>query len=126
MNLQKSRIWIIVQKKKRMTEVIREIYFQQQLLLNGINADLFARFAVALKFNGTVDKSEESIIGADADIVAGMDFGASLSDEDVACENELTVSSLGAESLGFGITAVTGWTHTFFMRKKLKINLKHS
>ena len=78
------------------------------LLLNGVNANLFAGLAVALKFNCAVDKSEKSVIRADADIVAGMDFGASLSHKDVACENELTVCSFCAESLGFGITAVTG------------------
>ena len=78
------------------------------LLLNGVNADLLAGLAVALKLNSTVYKSEESIIRADTYIVTGMNFCASLSYKDIACKNELTVSSLGAESLGFGITAVTG------------------
>ena len=38
-----------------------------------VYTDLLAVFAVTLKLNRTVDKSKESIIGTDTDIVAGMD-----------------------------------------------------
>lgn len=77
-------------------------------LLSGVNTDLLAVFAHTLKLNGTVDESKKSIIGANADIVTGMNLSTSLSYKDVACKNKLTVRSLCAESLGFGVTTVTG------------------
>ena len=89
--------------------------FAVKLLLNGINADFFAVFAETLKANLTVCKCEKSIVLAFAYVCAGMDFCSSLSYKDVACKNELTVGALCTESFGFGITAVTGRTHTFFM-----------
>lgn len=91
------------------------LQFAVKLLLNGINADFFAVFAKALKANLTVYKCEKSIVLAFAYVCAGMDFCSSLSYKDVACKNELTVGALCTESFGFGITAVTGRTHTFFM-----------
>ena len=89
-----------------------------------VDADLFAVFAVTLKLDFTVDKSIQSVIGADADIVAGMDMRTALTDEDGACKNCLAIASLRAESLGFGIKTVTGGAHSLFMSKKLNVNLK--
>jgi len=48
-----------------------------------------------------------------------VDVSSSLSDKDVACSASLSVSSLYAQTLGFGISAVLGRAHTFFMCKKL-------
>lgn len=44
-----------------------------------------------------------------------MDVGSALSDKDIACENELTVASLDAESLGLRITAVLGRSAALLM-----------
>ena len=52
-----------------------------------------------LELNHTVDQSEQGIIATDADIVAGADSGASLTDDDVAGQDSLTVSLLNAKSL---------------------------
>lgn len=90
---------------------------RRKLLLYRINADFFAVFAETLKANLTVNKSEKSVVLAFAYVCAGMDFCSSLSYKDVACKNILTVGALCTESFGFGITAVTGRTHTFFMSK---------
>ena len=79
-----------------------------QLLFYFVNADLFAVFAHTLESDCAADFRIESVIRADADIGAGMDVSASLANENVARENKLTVSSFCAESLGFGISAVTG------------------
>ena len=95
------------------------------LLLNGVNADLFAVLAETLEFDFAVDQSEQRVVGTLADIVARMDVGTALLDKNVAGKHELTVRTLHAETLGFGIAAVTGGTHTFFMRKKLDIHVKH-
>lgn len=82
--------------------------FDNAELLSGVDADLLAVFAHTLKLNGTVDESKKSIIRTDTYIVTGMNLCTSLSYKDIACKNELTVRSLRAESLGFGITTVTG------------------
>ncbi len=54
-----------------------------------------------------------------------MEVRAALLDKDVAGEDMLTVRTLDAESLGFGITAVLCGTNTFFMSKQLNVDLKH-
>ena len=96
-----------------------------RLLLDSVNADFLAILAHSLELDVAVDESEEGVIRTLADIVAGMDVGSALSDKDIACENELTVASLDAESLGLRITAVLGRTRTLLMCKKLYINLQH-
>ena len=42
-----------------------------------------------------------------------------MTDKDIACENELTVASLDAESLGLRITTVLCGTDTFFVSEEL-------
>ena len=76
------------------------------LLLNRINAGFLSVFAHALETNDAVNLSEERIIRAAAYVVAGMDVGASLLDEDVARQYELTVSTLNAKTLGLRVTTV--------------------
>ena len=44
-----------------------------------------------------------------------MNLSAALLDENVACQNELTVSTLHAKALGLGIAAVLSRADTFFM-----------
>ena len=89
-------------------------------LLGGINANALFVLAYALKLDGTVDKSEECVVGADADVVAGMDMSSSLANKNVAGQNKLTVSTLYTKTLGLGVTAVLCRTNTFFMCKKLQ------
>lgn len=69
------------------------------LLLNSVNADLFAVFAEAFKLNLAVDESEKGVVGTLANVVARMNVGTALLNKDVACKNELTVCTLNAESL---------------------------
>ena len=64
-----------------------------------VNANLLFIFAFALKFNYAVDESVESIVFADTYVVADVELSASLSNQDVACQNELTVRSLWSKSL---------------------------
>ena len=72
-----------------------------------------------LKLYLTVDKSKKSIILTDTNVVTGMDSCSSLSYEDVAGENCLTVSSLNAKALGFAVTTVLGRTDTLLMSEEL-------
>jgi hypothetical protein len=72
------------------------------------------------EFNFAVDQSEESVIGAAANVNAGLNVSASLSYDDVAGKHVLTVSALYAKALSFAITAVLCGTDTFFVSKKLQ------
>lgn len=97
----------------------------QNLLFDSIDADLFAVAAHALEFNLAVDQGEQRIIRSTADIIAGMDVRTTLLDEDVARKDELPVRALDAETLGLGIAAVTGGTHSLFMCEQLQVYFKH-
>ena len=96
-----------------------------QALFSLVNASLLAILAETFEAKDTVHLCEQGIVAADADIYAGMDVSTTLANEDVACQYILTISALGAKTLGLGITAVLGRAHTFFMGKILKTNLKH-
>ena len=68
------------------------------LLFHGVDADLFAVFAHALESDGTVDQGEEGVVRTFADVVAGVDVRAALSDEDVASQDELSVCALDGKA----------------------------
>ena len=85
----------------------------------GVNADLLLATSLVLELDLTVDQSEEGVVGTHTDVVAGMNSGASLSDDDIAGDNGLTVGLLNAKSLGLGITTVLGRTHALLMSKEL-------
>lgn len=95
------------------------------LVFNRINACLFAILAESLKSEDAVDLCIKRIIGTDTYVLTRMDVGTSLSVKDIACQNELTVSSLSTKSLGFRLTTVLGGAHSLFMSEKLNIDLKH-
>ena len=63
-----------------------------------------------LKLNATVDESKQGIILTDTNVVTGMDGSSSLSDDDVAGNNCLSVSLLYAKALRLAITAVLSRT----------------
>ncbi len=90
-----------------------------------VDADLFSAADHRLKLNNAVSKCEECIVFAYTNVCAGMDFCTTLTNEDIACENELTVCSLSTKSLGLGISAVLCGTNAFFMCKKLYGYSKH-
>ena len=87
--------------------------------LVSVYANLLLSAYLMLKLNSTVDKSEESIILTDTNVVTGMDRGSSLSYEDIAGKYCLTVSSLNTKSLGLTVTTVLGRTDTLLMSKEL-------
>jgi len=89
--------------------------------LNGINADLLLILALVLKAHDAVYLCKQGIIAADANVNTGMNLGASLANQDVAGEYELTVSTLRAKTLGFAIATVTRRTKALLMSEKLKI-----
>ena len=94
-------------------------------LLSGVNRSLLTILAETLETEHAALLGVESIVRADTDIDARMDVGAALAHKNVAGENELTVSALGAKALGLGVAAVLGGTHTFFMGEELQTNVQH-
>jgi hypothetical protein len=100
-----------------------------------LTASLFCSFRCLFRNNGadfsvsalsgesynTISGSKQSIILSETYVQAGMDMCSALSVKDVAGLNELSVRSLGTQSLGLGITAVLGRTNTFLMSEELKI-----
>ena len=87
------------------------------ICVNSVNADFLSSAYHRFEFNLTVDKCEKGVIGATADVVAGMDLGASLAEKDVAGSNKLTVLSLYTETLRLTVTTVLGRTDTFLCAK---------
>lgn len=98
---------------------ISPVPINADILFSGVNTYLLAILAETLISYLSVDLCEQCIIGTSADILAGVDMCSSLSVEDVACEDILTVSALCAETLSVGVTAVLCGAHTFFMSEIL-------
>ena len=95
------------------------------LLLHSVDGALAAILALALELDGTVNQSEQGVILADAHVDAGMDVSASLADQDVACQDVLTVGTLHAQTLRLGITTVLGRTAALVVSEELNTNLQH-
>lgn len=95
------------------------------VLLFRVDGALLAILALALELDVAVNQSKQGVVAADTDIDARMDVRASLANQNVAREDELTVRALHAQSLGLGITAVLCRTNSLFMSKKLKVHIQH-
>ena len=97
-----------------------------KILLFAVYAALLAILTQSLETDNAVNKSEQSIVLTDTNVHTGMDVSASLTDKDVACQNELTVSTLNAEALRFRVTAVLRGAAALFMGEELKTNFQHN
>ena len=73
-----------------------------------VNADLLSVFAQSFKADDAVGEGEEGIVFADADVVAGVELGAALADENVAGEHGLAVGTLDAEEFCLAVSTVMG------------------
>lgn len=70
-------------------------------------------FAFAFESHHAVDKCEQCVVFADTDVVAGMEFGAALTHENVTCQHELSVGTLGPQSLRRALATVVRGTRSF-------------
>ena len=87
----------------------------QQILRVGINACFLFVFAHSFEPNYAVYESEQRIVFTDTYVRAGMNLRASLANENVPCENRLTVASFHAKSFSLAVSTVVGRTGTFLM-----------
>ena len=107
-------------KKERSQSVL--FLFGESVL---VNADALLILGHVLELNSPIDQSEKSIIRAEADIQAGGDLSAALTNKNVTGGNKLAVCTLHAKTLGFAITAVFGRTNALFVGKKLQTEFQH-
>ena len=61
------------------------------------------------------DEREKRVILATADVLAGVDVGAVLTNEDLAGVDLLACKALHAKALSVGVTTVAGGAETFLM-----------
>ena len=80
---------------------------------------------LGLETDDTVYLCKESVILAQAYVGAGMEVGTALANQNVAGEDELTISALGAETLGFAVTTVAGGAYALLMSKELQVDVHH-
>lgn len=64
--------------------------------------------ALHAELDGAVRSGEQGVVAAAANVVAGVELGATLTNEDLTCADDLTAVTLHAEALGVGVAAVTG------------------
>jgi len=84
-------------------------YFRCEFSRTGsVNTDELTFAAFVLKFNETFDQREQCVVFTDADVVAGLPFGAALTSEDVAAENVLAAKFLEPKPLCMRIATVSG------------------
>ncbi len=69
----------------------------------------------AIEADVAVGKGEESVVPSHADVVAGMEFGAALADENGTGEDKLAAETFHPEPLAVAVAAVARRSLTFFM-----------
>lgn len=80
-----------------------------------VDRNLLSIPSLSLEPYDTVNESEQCIITAASYVDTWMDLRTALSVKDISSFYKLSVSSLGAKSLGLGISAVLGRTNSLFM-----------
>ena len=65
-------------------------------ILVGVNADLLLSLALVLKLHCAINEGKQSIVLTNANILTCAYGTTALSDDNVACQNVLTVTLLGA------------------------------
>ena len=99
--------------------------FLSDQLLSLVDGDLLAVLAHTLKTNSAVHLGEQSIVAAAANVHTGVNMGTALTNQNVAGQNVLTISTLGAQTLALGITAVLGGTNALLVGEELKTDVHH-
>jgi hypothetical protein len=95
-------------------------------LLRLVDRNLFPIFAQMLKADSAAGSGKKGIVASAAYVLAGVNVGAALADEDIASQDELAVGTLGTKTLGLGITAVFGGAAALFVSEELQTNLNHN
>ena len=73
---------------------MQQPFASHTLLLLGVHGALPTVLTLALELDDAVNQSKQSVILADTNIGAGVDVGASLANQNVAGQNELTTYAI--------------------------------
>lgn len=79
------------------------------------DADVFASFGFGLVFDLAVNFAENGMVFAHTDVVAGMELGSALADDDVTCYDSFAAVFFNTQELGIAVTTVSAAANTFFM-----------
>lgn len=94
---------------RRKAAVLRRLTYDLQretLVGGGLDGDELSHPAAVAKHHGSGNAGVEGIVGATADIFAGLERCAALADQNRTAGNDLAREALNAEPLGVGITPV--------------------
>jgi len=105
-----------INNKKDGYEIRNRLFWEA---LVSVYANLLLILGLLLELYLTVDQREQSVILTDSNVVTGMNGSSSLSYDDIAGKNSLSVCLLYAKALRLTVTSVLGRTDTLFMSKEL-------
>src|SRR4051812_4997327 len=80
-----------------------------------VDADLLPSLALVLELHDAVDERVDRVVGAQADVLAGVPHGATLTDDDVAGDDLLATELLDAAVLRVAVAAVARRADALFM-----------
>ena len=81
----------------------------------GVNAYLPAQFVLPLEPHIAVNRREERVIAADADVVSGVDMRAALPNEDASRRHVMPGEAFDSEPFADAVTSVAGTAAALFM-----------
>ena len=115
----------MISRKRAVAVSLQQPFVLNAQLLLGVHGALPAILALTLELDGTVNQSKQGVVLTNANVDTGMDVSASLANQNIAGQNELTVGTLHAQALSLGITAVLGGTAALVVSEVLNTNLQH-
>src|SRR5205085_9219570 len=84
-------------------------------LLCRVDADEFAAPPFFLELAHAGDEREEGVVAAAPDVVARLEAGAALADQNLAAQHRLAAEALHAQPLGIRIAPVARTAYAFFV-----------
>src|SRR5579872_3541023 len=82
--------------------------------------------AAGRELDRPLGEGEERVVATDADVLAGVELGAALADDDVPRDDPLPAKALHAQPLRVRVATVAGGTGAFLRGKKLQVKAEHS
>src|SRR6266700_1096118 len=81
----------------------------------GVDADFASLTGVVAELDIAIDQGEQSVVAANANVIAGFDLCAALANNDATGGNYLSIIAFHSKHFGVTVPTIAGTTHTFFM-----------
>lgn len=94
-------------------------------LKGGADVDVLS-VAPHRKLNRALGRRKERVVAPDSDVLAGIELGTALANQDISRDHALAAEALDAQALGIGIAPIASRAGAFFGGKELKIKAEHS